>query len=368
MIIGVDGNEANVQKKVGVSVYTLKLLEEFKKNANKKVSFIIFLKKRPLSFMPSPTKYFRYKVIRFPFLWLNFLSIYLLYFQFFSKNKIDVFFSPAHYSPYILNSKLIVTIHDLSYIYFPKEFLKKDLYKLNKWTKDSIKRATKVIAVSKNTKRDIIKQLKIPSSKIDVIYNGFEKIGRAKKPDIPILPQNYFLYVGTLQPRKNIVFLVNAFSAFVKKFPDIKLVIVGKKGWLYNKILKLAQKTKTSKNIIFTDYIEDSKLIYLYKNSIALILPSLYEGFGIPILEAMSYKCPTILSYASSLPEIGGDASLYFNPQNPEELVEKMILIKSDKELRNKLIDKGLKRVKLFSWKKTAQKTLKLIVNSANEQ
>ena len=122
------------------------------------------------------------------------------------------------------------------------------------------------------------------------------------------------------------------------------------------------------KKVIFTDHVSDSELIWLYKNAFCLVLPSLYEGFGIPVLEAMNFDCPLIASFSSSLPEIGGDASLYFDPKNPDDLLEKLNSLKENKELRQELITKGRQRIKFFSWEKCGKETLDVILKTVFEQ
>ena len=141
-------------------------------------------------------------------------------------------------------------------------------------------------------------------------------------------------------------------------------MIVGKKGWLYDEIFEEAKKQSIDDSIVFTGFISDSKLNELYKNAFCFVLPSLYEGFGLPILEAMSKKCPVIASFTSSLPEIGGEACLYFDPKNYEELTEKLQKLKESAALRNELIQKGTERVKAFSWEQCAKETLELILKT----
>jgi len=153
MLIAIDGNEANIKEKVGVSVYALKLLEYFKKKTNNDLRFIIFLKNKPGCDLPCENRYFRYEVVSGNFFWSQFfLPLHLLQ-KNFRQNKIDVFFSPAHYSPRFCLAPTVVTIHDLSYFYYPEEFLKNDLYKLKNWTKYSVLQAKKIIAVSKPPRR-----------------------------------------------------------------------------------------------------------------------------------------------------------------------------------------------------------------------
>ncbi len=361
MVIGVDGNEANVQKRVGVSFYCLNLLHYFKKKSNEKIRFIVYLKKKPLGDLPKESKYFKYEFVRGKFLWSQlFLPLNL-----FLKRKINVFFSPAHYTPKFCPVPKIVTIHDLSFLYYPEDFLKKDLYKLVNWTKQSIQQSKKILAVSQTTKKDILKEYGVDENKVEVIYNGYEKdikipggVNKFKSS----FNKPYILYVGTLQPRKNIISLIHAFAKFNQIYPDFELTIAGKKGWMYKHIFKQVVDLGLDKDIFFTDYISDQQLAFLYKNAFCFVLPSFYEGFGIPILEAMSFGCPVISSFASSLPEIGGDACLYFDPKISDDLKDKLIELKENNHLRKTLIDKGKLRVKNFSWKTCAEQTLHSII------
>jgi glycosyltransferase involved in cell wall biosynthesis len=290
MLIGVDGNEANVKTRVGVSVYTLKLLEYFHQQSSPSLQFIIFLKNPPLNDLPLGNKNFSYQVVRGKFLWSQFFLPWFLLRNHFSSSKIDVFFSPAHYAPRFIFCPLVTTVHDLSYFYYPTEFLKKDLYQLKNWTGYSVKKSQKIICVSQSTKKDLQHYYHIPENKIQVIYNGFEKNIASPKTKINLnLPQQkYLLYVGTIQPRKNILTLVRAFGNFQTKYPDFKLVIVGKKGWLWQDIYQAINQVDYKEKIILTGFLDDYNLSILYSHAFCLVLPSFYEGFGIPVLEALS--------------------------------------------------------------------------------
>lgn len=362
--IGIDGNEANVYRKVGVSVYTQNLINYFQKKSNKTLNFDIYLRNKPIKTMPPKNKYFNYKVVKGLFLWSQlFLPLNLIF-----NNKNAVFFSPAHYIPRFSTIPTVVTIHDLSFLYYPADFLKKDLYKLKNWTKQSIKKSKKIIAVSQSTKSDIVKFYGVSENKITVIYNGFEKKITKNKIDNKLIKklqkQPYILYVGTLQPRKNLPTLIDSFSEFIKENPNFKLVLAGKKGWLYENIFNKIKNLKLERKVLFTDFVSDATLQDLYKNAFCLVLPSFYEGFGIPILEAMNEGCPVISSDKSSLPEIGGDAALYFDPKDSDQLVSQLNNLKNHIDLRNTLIANGKQRIRLFSWQKCAEETLAVIKSS----
>ena len=365
MIIGIDGNEANVEHLVGVSVYTHRLLEYFHSKSTESLQFTVYLKEPPCSHMPKQTEYFTYTVIPGPFLWSRiFFPIHLL------SNKPDVLFCPAHYSPPAYTGKLVVTIHDLSYYYFPDEFLKKDLYKLKNWTADSIKKADRIIAVSKTTKKDIAREFHDVQAPVTVVYNGFDTPERKKESGILKklnLEENQFLlFVGTLQPRKNASILIEALQLLHLKEKKLKLVLVGKQGWLYEDIMEKAHSSDVADSILFTGYLPDEDVQTLYKKALCFVHPSLYEGFGIPVLEAMAGECPVICSQESSLPEIAGDAALYFDPRNAQQLSEQVQRLLHSKTLANELIGKGLDRISLFSWDQCGEETLRLIKEVAS--
>lgn len=359
MIIGIDGNEANVDKQVGVSVYASRLLEHFHAAANADLRFVIFLKKPVHPHMPLENDFFEYKVIGPPYGWSQLALPLHLRFQ---KN-IDVLFTPAHYAPRNIKIPSVVTIHDLSYFYYPDDFLKRDLYKLKNWTEYSINNAARLIAVSETTKKDIMKFYNIPSERISMIHNGFEKpktrTFRSLPHDLDSHP--FILNVGTLQPRKNIATVIKAFAKFRKYYRNYKLVIAGKTGWLYDDLFKLTSELDLLDYVIFAGYVPDDELASYYRKAFCYVTASLYEGFGIPVLEAMSYDCPVISSNTASLPEVGGDAALYFNPKSSDDLVKSFVKLAKDKKLRDLLVEKGKERIKQFSWGQCSNQTLEVL-------
>ena len=365
MHIAVDGNEANVVHKVGVSVYTFRLLDYFRKQANPDVRFTVFLKNPPHNDMPQPSEFFSYEVVQGPVAWSQIFLPIRLYLHYFKGIRYHAFFSPAHYIPRFSPFRTVVTIHDLSYLFFPQEFLKKDLYQLTNWTRQAIEKSVAVIAVSKTTKKDIVREYGTPADKVTVIYNGYEKTQNASASAKMKKSDPYFLYVGTVQPRKNLKFLIAAFAKFIQKHPSYRLIITGKKGWLSDDIEPYVASLNLKDSVSFPGYVSQEKKDELYKGAAAFILPSLYEGFGIPLLEAMANKCPVLSSFKSSLPEVGGEACLYFDPEEQSDLVEKMELIATDPSLRKSLIQKGVERVTLFSWDKTGEQTLSLLTSSS---
>ena len=181
------------------------------------------------------------------------------------------------------------------------------------------------------------------------------------------LNTKFLLFVGTIQPRKNILALVKAFQELKKnkRNRDLQLIIVGKHGWLYKEIIKEINKFSINKDIILSDYISDDVLVKLYQSALGFILPSFYEGFGLPVIEAMACGCPVAVSNRSSLPEIAGEAGLIFNPDDIHDIMAKLELLISNGQERNQYIKKGLLHVKKFDWRNCAETTLQVLLNIA---
>lgn len=360
MLIGIDGNEANLSTRVGVGQYAFNLLWELYRQ-NKGDNYCVYLKQAPLLDLPPEKENWRYLVFGPKFLWTKFaLPLRLL----FSRPRPHFFYSPSHYSPSFSVVPTIPTIHDIGYLNYQDQFTKKDLYQLINWTKSSIGRAKHIVAVSSFTKNELIKTYQIPPEKISVIYNGvstppgisaktIEKVKKKFKINSP-----YFLAVGTLKPNKNYPFLIKAFSTFLKSDSpqslNYQLVIAGKKGWLFGEIEIVLKKLGLTHEVIFTDYISEEEKWALYKGAISLVIPSTYEGFGIPAIESQIVGTPVIASNIPPLKEVLKDSALYIDPQNLNSLVAAFQKI-LDKDLRLKLIIKGKKQSAIFSWKKSAR-------------
>jgi len=360
MLIGIDGNEANVEKRVGIGEYAYELLIQFEKLRAPRLNFVIYLKENPCADFPKERDGWEYRVIGPKKFWTQIALPIDLYLH---SPKPDVFFTPSHYAPRFSPVPTVISIMDLSYIKYPQLFKKSDLYQLRNWTRYSVKKASKVFTISLASKDDIIEEYKISKNKVIVTYPGLKQnIGEKPKSFM----SKYILFVGTLQPRKNIVRLIEAFSRIKDKHKDLKLVIVGKKGWLFNEILKAPEKYGVEKDVEFLEYVTDNEMPNLYKNAECFVLPSLYEGFGLPVLDAMKNGCPVILSNISSLPEAGGNAALYIDPENVNDISEKIDKVLTDKKIRSDMIKKGYEQVKKFSWEKTAKETLRVLEGIAN--
>ena len=312
-------------------------------------------------------KKFKNRIVRV--LWQWFILPFHL-----KKIKIDVLHSPNYITPLIkLGFKVIVTIHDLTFILFPEKFtiIKRILY--SKMVPVFIRISDLVIADSESTKKDILKLFRIEARKVFVTYASYPEYYN-DKGDLKIskeiiksygIKKDYILYVGMIEPRKNILLLLQAFK-MLDGFLDLDLVIIGKKGWYFKEIdffIKNIEKENMKNEIIFTGYIPESRLKHFFKAAFMFVYPSLYEGFGLPPLQAMACGVPVITSDASSLPEVVGEAAIKINPKNLIELVDNIKLLYADQQFRNLLIKKGLERSKLFNLEKIAKNTLNIYKN-----
>jgi glycosyltransferase involved in cell wall biosynthesis len=278
---------------------------------------------------------------------------------------VDLIHFPNHYSlPISKKTKSIATIHDLSFILNP-EFYPDYIYTpLIKETKKTLNRVDKIITISANTKKDIIEIYEVEPERIAVIYNGAEFINLDVDSNLASNKYNldgpYILSVSTVQPRKNFIRLMKAYKIAKERGLSHKLVIAGRFGWLYEDILEKRTELSLDDDVIFTGMVSDEMLASLYKGADIFIYPSLYEGFGLPPLEASFYGVPVISSNTSSMPEVMGDGALYIDPISSEDIASTFEQLAGDDEIKSQLIKKGYENLKRFSWEKCARETLEL--------
>lgn len=282
------------------------------------------------------------------------------------KAKVDLLHQPCFSTPLFYRGKIVVTCHDLISIFFPENLPLASRLFYSKWMPFSYRRADMIIAISEHTKRDIMALLKIPESKIRVIHSA------ASKDFCPVKSKNilsrvqkkygtgkkYLLDVGTLEPRKNLPFLVRAYALAVREGIEENLVITGKKGWYYDSLFKLVDELDLGKKVIFTGYVGEKDLPALYSGAKAFVFPSIYEGFGLPPLEAMACGAPVICSSTSSLSEVVGQAGILLLPKDERLWAKNIIKVIKDERLARTLSEMGLRQSKKFSWEETARKTI----------
>jgi glycosyltransferase involved in cell wall biosynthesis len=291
------------------------------------------------------------------------------------RENLDLMHFPYPSIPVFYNRPFIITIHDLIVNHFPTGLastlpLPIYYFKLLGYKfilKRAAKNAKKIIAVSNATKNEIIDHLKIDTEKIDVIHEGVDnklsgnwklEIGNWKLKN---LPSKFFLYVGNAYPHKNLERLLQALNILISEYPNISLICIGKEDYFYKRLSSKVQSMKLSGKVIFLQNVSDEELSNLYQNALALILPSLMEGFGLTVLEAMANKCLVLASNIPSLQEVCGDNAIYFNPYSIKDMAKKIKEVYSnDTYYYSDKKEKGLERVKLFSWEKMAKETLKV--------
>jgi len=299
------------------------------------------------------------------------------------REKIDLMHFPHFNVPILCPTKFIVTIHDLILFRYPTNRattlgplvykIKNIGYKFVIWF--AVRFSQKIITVSEFTKNDIVDLFKINGQKIIVSYEGvsnsFEKEDASKEDDKQILlgyniHRPYMLYVGNVYPHKNLEGLFKVFTNIIKKYSDLQLILVGKEDYFYIRLKKTAEglslldKKNGKAPVVFTEYVSDNYLKILYKEALFYIFPSFYEGFGLPPLEAMSNGLPVVSSNRASLPEILGDAAMYFDPEDSEDMYQKIEKIILNENLRMELTQKGYKKAKQYSWNNCVRETLKV--------
>jgi len=374
MIIGIDGNEANVKNRVGVNQYGYELLRALKKlqgESKNKHKIIVFLQKQPLEDMPLPSEDFFYKVLPGGKYWIvRKLVPYLI----FNKDKLDIFFSPSHYVPLFSRVPRACSIMDLGYLEFSGQFEKFDFWQLKLWTAYSIFVSKAIIAISNSTKQDIMRRYSFASKKVAstlLAYDRNKFNEQISEEDVRRIKNkysivdDYVLFLGTLKPSKNVEGLIDAFNILIQEnntLDNLKLVIAGKKGWLYKNVFKKVEEYNLQNKIIFTDFIKEEEKPALIAGAKVFVLPSFWEGFGLDILNAMACGVPVVLSTKGSLLEVAGDAGIFINPYDPKDIANglKKVLLASEIEY-NTYKKKVLDRVKAFSWEKTAVETLKIL-------
>lgn len=275
------------------------------------------------------------------------------------KYQIDVFVSPDNFLSLSTDVPTLLVVHDIAFVHFKDndKLINRLYYQF--FIPRFLKKAKHILTVSNFTKNDIIEHFNIASDKISVCYNGCRPIFQplelnGKKTAISTF-QPYFLYVGAIHPRKNVGRMIQAFDIFKKMTSsDVQLIICGRFGWLTGEVKMAFEQAEYAKDIIFKGYLPDAEVAELTAGAMAFVYVSCFEGFGIPILEAMYCDVPIITSNTSSMPEIAGRAALLVNPESVNDIAQAMIRIASDEHLRADLIKKGRQQRQLFSWEKTA--------------
>jgi glycosyltransferase involved in cell wall biosynthesis len=348
----------------GIGWFTYELLKRIVKNHPEHTFYFLFDRKYhsefvfssnviPLVYGPPARHPFLY------FVWFEFIVPYVI-----KKYNIDVFFSPDHMLSLKAKIPTLLVVHDLNFIHHPEFLPVSEALFYKYFVTRYIKKANRIVAVSNYTKNDIINTLNIDKTIIDVVYNAptltnnltdkYDKQEIVKKYSDG---KPYFIYIGSLHKRKNIDRIFKAFESFIEETKsNVNFIFVGKPMWKDKSIDSVYKSLKYKDKIIFTGYLDSVEATKLLASSLALVFVSLFEGFGIPIVEAMSLGVPVITSNVTSMPEIADDAALLVDPYSIEEIKEAMKKIYYDENLRAKLIQKGILRSKVFNWDVSAEK------------
>jgi glycosyltransferase involved in cell wall biosynthesis len=278
---------------------------------------------------------------------------------------VDLFHATDHLLPRLSKVKSVFTLHDLVFRFYPEAHKPLNRWFLTLMMPRFLQAADAVIAVSECTKRDVMRLYGLDEAKIRVIYEGVNpRLGTAPPEAIAAarhrynLTDSFILCVGTIEPRKTLTLLLEAFQALKNQRTESKLVIVGKKGWLYEGFFRRLRELGLEDEVIFPGFVPDEDLPAVYSAADLFVFPSLYEGFGLPVLEAMACGAPVICSNTSSLPEIVGDAAMTLDPLDHEAWVAAMKEVLESKALQEEMTARGLQRARMFSWEETARKTL----------
>jgi glycosyltransferase involved in cell wall biosynthesis len=282
-------------------------------------------------------------------------------------DEVDLFHSTNYLCLSQKKGKRVVTVFDLTFSLLPQYHPRTRLIVFKNSFAHSLKIADKIIAISQHTKQDLISLMQVPAEKIEVtplaaseMFKPIFAQGAVRTLSrYGITYRDYFLYVGNIEPRKNLIRLLKAFEIFCSSHTGkTLLVLVGRPGWLNQDLYRAWENSAWKQNIRWLGYVPEADLPALYSGAIAMAYPSLYEGFGLPPLEAMACGTPVLTSNSSSLPEVTGDAAILVNPIEVEEIAGALMRIAHDSSLQEELRQKGLKRAKLFSWEETARRTL----------
>ncbi|RXS89208.1 glycosyltransferase family 1 protein [Geobacillus sp. PK12] len=353
----------------GLGVFTINIIQNLSKLIDSKKDEIIVYTSNPSFFREYPVTIKKVNSMIQPkrgklggvirFLWSQFIFPLRL-----KADRIDILYSTTHHGTFFTKKKQILTIHDLLPLKFPKQH-KLQYYYFKYVLPLLLKKASKIITVSENTKKDIYQHYNYPLNKIHIVPNSYNKehFCVSKETIYKEKYGDYILFVGASYPHKNLIKAIEAFFLVKDKLPSCKLVITGGREEYREKIKERFKDFKDfNKIVVFINYVQYKDLPTLYSNALALLYPSLYEGFGIPPIEAMACGCPVIVSNTSSLPEVCGEAAYYINPEDVIDIAKGIETVLKNENLRKQLSVKGLERVKKYSWEESAKKLLDCLI------
>ncbi len=379
--LGLDASRAARAQRTGTENYALELIKALAKQASSYLRLRLYTPHPPLPLNWPASPYVETRVIPWPRLWTHIRLSAELW-----QCPPDALFVPAHVLPLFCPVPALVTVHDLGYRYYPEAHRPFDRRYLEWTTRRHTRVARHLLADSQATKADLVRFYHADPNRITVVYLGRdESLKRIEDPTAIAavkakygLDGPYLLYLGTLQPRKNLVRLLEAFHLVQQMRPQIttvpslsrtgdeskkllRLVIGGKKGWLEDEILARGQALGLAGQVLFPGYIPTEDKAALLSGALAYVFPSLYEGFGLPVLEAMACGTPVLTSNVSSLPEVAGEAAILVDPHRTEAIAAGIVQLVTDQDLRQRLVEKGYRQIQKFSWTRAAEQVLTVV-------
>lgn len=361
MKIGIDCRTIQEAEPAGTARYTFELVQALL-DIDDKNNYVLFFNKEPgKELFDKPNV----KIVLLPHSKISFISNHVLFSQALSREKLDVFHGTANMIPIGYGKNCVLTIHDLA-IYQNPEWFPPQGFSTRIVVPKSIAKAKKIIAVSESTKHDLMRIFRVPKEKIEVIYEGAPSAPPALEDGLLDrfglrTSEPYFLFIGTIEPRKNLATLLSAYRLLCQKHTNApRLIFAGGRGWKNEDFFETIKKWNLDSRVSLLGYVSEKEKQALLQHAMVFVYPSLYEGFGLPILEAMALGTPVLSSRTSSIPEVVGGAAVLVDPNDDEEIAKGLEKLWKDASFRSELIAKGKERVKLFDWKKTAEKTLRV--------
>jgi glycosyltransferase involved in cell wall biosynthesis len=368
MIIAVNARFFNTSFLEGVGYFTKEVFTRIaEQNPLHQFHFIVDRPIGPVELPANVTIHVTGPPARHPFLWKIWFDWKIP--GILRRTGADVFVSPDGFASLRTKVPQCMVIHDLGFLHYPGAYKKSHLFFFRRYTPRFISKSAVVATVSEFSKQDIMAHYGTDPARIQVVHSavkeGFRPVDheqREKTKEQFTGGKEYFIYIGALQPRKNLVNLLKAFGTFKKRQQsEWKLVLAGRLAWKNNDLLELLKTYRYRDDVVLTGYLELEELQQLAASAYALVYPSFFEGFGVPVLEGMKSGVPVLTSKQSSMQEVGGDAALYFDPHDANDMADKLMLIYKREDLRKKLVLAGLERAKAYSWDKTAELMWKAI-------
>lgn len=352
MKIGIDGSRAFIKNRTGIEEYSYQVIKNLRNKFDESSQIFLYVRKNQKVDFELPENW-QVKEIAWPRLWTQVgLSLEMFF------RPVDTLFIPAHTVPWIHPKNTIVTIHGLEYEICPQAYSFWERLYMRWSIKNSCRWARKIISVSQNTKKDLMKLYSVAEEKIQVVYEGceIETVAEEKESD------PYLFFIGRLEERKNIIGMISAFE-ILKENHNIphRLVLAGKFGYGGEKIKTKIEESQYKSQIILKGFVSDEEKFGQMKNADVFLFPTFYEGFGIPILEAQSAGAPIVASIEASIPEVAGDGAILVDPKNSQDIAQAIYRIVSNENVKKDLSQKGLENVKRFSWDKCAREIAKIL-------